>query len=1348
MSSFSLRAASDRVFMPFFITLVVMCGTVAADTSLYVRGADWPETMVATRAAYQAWREERMGGGEIVFGPWFVAGPFEAERFDTVLFPEEAVEIHARDDANRRIWHRRNDLTDGVPHALSCGDRAAVYLTRVITVPEPVSLNVGLGSDDGIAVWLNDALVLSNDVARVVAPDQEQAALDLEAGDNRLLLKIYNITGGCGFYFAPLDDPAEALWRQVKQDFPREAAMLETDLRSSSPLDWFRQADITELQRTLIRRAATRTPETGERMLRELEGLDGVPAFSPRWLDLYLLASEFHSQLAALDRVNFRALRMAIEDLTASFPGQYPGAGYLERLDAYEGRVTEIRQGLAESAAWAAEAAEAVITFEREVLTANPLLDFDALLLVRRNAERLGLPQNWQGNCSLPRGGYDNEIALLSPLEPEGAVSTLYRPEDNVFVGDLDLYFEGDRLLFSMPGSHGRWQIWEINTDGTGLRQVTPGIEPDVDNYDACYLPDGNIIFDSTRVFQGIPCVAGGDAVANLYRMDHDGSNIRRLVFDQDHSWCPTILNNGRVMFTRWEYSDTAHYFTRLLFHMNPDGTNQMEYYGSNSFWPNSIFYARAIPDHPTKVVAIVSGHHGVPRMGELIIFDPARGRHEADGVVQRIPGYGETVAPIIEDYLVDNSWPKFLHPWPLSERYFIVSCKPDPDAHWGIYLVDVFDNMLLLHEEPGYALFEAVPLRPRTRPPVVPSRINLDKDTADVYMMDVYQGPGLEGVPRGTVKELRLFAFHYAYNNMGGHEHIGVEGPWDARRMLGVVPVLEDGSAYFRVPANKPIAVQPLDEQGRALQVMRSWFTAMPGEVLSCVGCHESQNMTPVLNAPLASRRAPDDITPWYGEARGFSFIHEVQPVLDRYCVGCHNPETSAEDERPDFSEHERRGRGNFNRSYLALHPYVRRPGPESDYHLQIPLEWHADTSELIQMLRKGHQGVQLSREAWDRLVTWIDLNVPDHGRWSDHAPIPNNFDKRRAEMSLLYSNNFIDNTEAELTRADYPREFIMPEPPDLGMTPPAVDGWPFDAEAARERQAAAGAEKRRTIELAEGVFMNLVLIPAGAFVMGGNMYADELPLTGVHIEKPFWLGEVEVTNRQYNVFDPDHDSRYFNQHHKDHTTPGYPANRPEQPVIRISWQQAMAFCDWLAEKTGEAVTLPTEAQWEWACRAGSDDKFFYGGLDTDFSAYANLADYSMRLHAVSGVDPQPIPNPTPFQNFLPQDPRFDDGQMVSADTGLYQPNAWGLKDMHGNVAEWTRSLWRPYPYVASDGRNDRDADGKRVVRGGSWRDRPKHARAAYRLPYQPWQGVFNVGFRIMIPYESGRTPVQMAAE
>ena len=150
----------------------------------------------------------------------------------------------------------------------------------------------------------------------------------------------------------------------------------------------------------------------------------------------------------------------------------------------------------------------------------------------------------------------------------------------------------------------------------------------------------------------------------------------------------------------------------------------QRAFYGSNSYWPNSTFYARPIPGHPTAVVAVISGHHGVARMGELVVFDPAKGRSENEGAVRRIPSNGRPVEPLIMDTLVDSVWPKFLHPYPIDQKTFLVSCKPRPDAPWGLYLADVFDNLVPLLEDPNFALLEPLPLRATPPPPVIPERV------------------------------------------------------------------------------------------------------------------------------------------------------------------------------------------------------------------------------------------------------------------------------------------------------------------------------------------------------------------------------------------------------------------------------------------------------------------------------------------------------------------------------------------------------------------------------------------------------------------------------------------------
>jgi formylglycine-generating enzyme required for sulfatase activity len=728
-----------------------------------------------------------------------------------------------------------------------------------------------------------------------------------------------------------------------------------------------------------------------------------------------------------------------------------------------------------------------------------------------------------------------------------------------------------------------------------------------------------------------------------------------------------------------------------------------------------------------------------VPRMGELIVFDPSEGRHEDAGVVQRIPGYGKPVPPKIQDGLVDGSWPKFLHPWPVNEKCFLVAMQPGPGANWGVYLVDIFDNMLLLHEEPGYAMFEPVPVRRMPMPPAIPDKVKLQEKTATVYLVDVYQGKGLEGVPRGTVKALRVYTNHNGYRGMGGHSHIGIDGPWDAKRILGTVPVYADGSAMFKAPANMPLVVQPLDSEGRAIQVMRSWYTAMPGEVASCIGCHEPQSSgPPPARLTLATKAGPVEIAPWRGPARPFGFTGEVQPVLDKFCVSCHDGKARPDGKAvPNFSRDQpngarevvREGKG-FTASYVALHPFVRRPGPESDYHLPKPYEWHASTSELVQMLKKGHYGVQLDAEGWDRLYTWIDLNVPDHGTWSEFRQIAGKAHERRMELLKQYANLDFD-PEVYPPMDSGPVVPVKPQPVAAPPKPLAMPNWPLTTEQARALQADVVRQVATTtpnkpefkVDLGGGLALDMVLVPAGEFIMGAvDGAADEQPQTRIRVDRPFWMGRVEITNEQYALFDPQHDSRYISVFNKDQSNPGEIANRPRQPVIRVSWQEAMAFCRWLSEKTGKRFTLPTEAQWEYACRAGTATAMNYGDLGADFGKFANLADQRIE-NLCRGNSPK----------WIPAMKQVNDGAVVTEQVGKYQPNAWDLQDTHGNVAEWTLTTYRPYPYNAMDGRDNGEAEGTKVARGGSFYDRPNRARSSARQDYQPWQRVFDVGFRVI---------------
>ncbi|MDR1483406.1 MAG: SUMF1/EgtB/PvdO family nonheme iron enzyme [Planctomycetaceae bacterium] len=1027
---------------------------------------------------------------------------------------------------------------------------------------------------------------------------------------------------------------------------------------------------------------------------------------------------------------NINSIKLAINDLTKKFPNQYDGKKFMELYEKYAAALDNINWENVSNLT--SEEQEKILKtlkefdqFRRDVLLANPLLKFDRLLF--RRAKNDGLTANWISNAARGKGGYNNALATVNPQDPQGEAKTLIENPNGSFVGDVNLHWDADKILVTALAKDRTWQVFEMNLNDTNseqqqLRQVTPSIGNDIDNVEGCYVPDGSTIFISTANMMGVPCIDGSSQVGNIYRLETDGKTVRQLTFEQDQDWCPTLLPNGRILYLRWEYIDTPHYFTRLLFHMNPDGTNQVEFYGSNSFWPNSMFYAKPVPDSSTKFAAVISGHHGTSRAGELVLFDVTKGRQEADGAIQKIPGYGKPVKPVIGDNIVDSTFPKFVFPAPLDENYFIVSAKLKRGDSWALYLVDTFDNMLKIREEAGYGLLEPTPIVKRTKPPVQQNRVNRESKESNVFITDTYFGDGLKDVPKGTVKKFRVFAFNYGYRGIGSHDYFGMESCWDARRILGEVPVYKDGSASFVIPANTPLAIQPLDDKGRALQLMRTWFVGMPAENQACSGCHESQNLGAPAKVTAAMGKTPAKITPFLGKERPFSFKHEIQPVLERYCVGCHNGSEKQKD-RPNFADKSAGHRG-FSKSYHALHPFVRRPGPEGDYYLLKPLEFHASSSELFQLLEKGHYGVEVDADSMRRLYAWVDLNVPYFGTWAEVAERLNRkhipkVAARAAELRSLYADIGLNPEVDPYAGVELPDkvEFVKPKKVKLDYSAPSIPNWSFDSQTAKKLQT----KPNQVVKVNDDLAVELAWIPAGRFVSGDEGgFADELPRKVVEVKKPFWMMTTEVTNQLYNQFDPKHDSRFIDQWSKDHTHPGYPANKPKQPVIRINWNKSVEFCEWLSLQTGKKFRLPTEAEWEWACRAGTKTPMWYGDLNSDFGKFENLSDVQTKKFVVRGVNPQPINNPPNIEAFIPRADGVNDGNMIQNDVGTYQPNFWGLHDMHGNVAEWTAS-----DYSAIDSR--------KVVRGGSWRDRPRWSRSGLRRPYESWQPVFNVGFRVV---------------
>jgi len=1087
-------------------------------------------------------------------------------------------------------------------------------------------------------------------------------------------------------------------------------------------------------------------------------------------------------------RNNIDSLRLAIQDLALTFGSRYPdGQKYLARLEKLEKAVKETNAPLK-------PLADEFDKLFKEALIANPLIDFDKLLFV--DSSNAMTPRNWLSLDKVRGSTREGGVALrvLSPVSPDGKVTTLFVPPERRNLIAIDLHWDAKKLLYTATGLTNRGhQLFEVDLppkiDPAAKLPIVREIETisgkDISNYDACYCPDDSIIFVSTATMNGVPCIRGGSPIGNLYRRKPDGT-VERLTNDQDHDWHPTILPDGRVMYLRWDYTDTPHAYNRIMFSMYPDGTGQAAMYGSNSYWPNSTFYPKAVPGSSTKFVGAVVGHHS-GTIGGLFLFDTAKGRFEADGVVQQIPGYKKETFARIADGLGYNS-PTVTSSHPLSDKYFLAACWARKGTQ-GIYLMDVFDNGLELCSIKGRTLLEPTPWKVRPRPPVIPDRTKPAAATGVVVLNNVYFGEGTKGVPKGTIKSLRVFSYNFAMRRMGGQsDRVGLDGPWDVRVILGTVPVEDDGSANFTVPAMTPIAVQPLDEEGKAVQLMRSWITCRPGEVRSCVGCHESQNTTPELQTVKAALRKPSDIKPWYGPARGFSFNREVQPALDKYCVSCHNAKTNRKGTdgrkiadltlRPDIavSGHgefrkkkkppktlveqiakpllhrdkvaESKGKAyggcHFPPAYLHLFRFARSATLESDLHLLTPYDYHADQTKLVQMLKKGHHGVRLDKEGWDRIVTWIDLNTPGHGSWKEitNPQFPKDYGARRAALMKKYGGiDFDPETATVLPKEGANRATVQAVQP-VKVSRPASIRARFPAKAAGGEDPASARSREVTFDLSKHkavlekkyakikdkrkrprvnpgtLKMTFVRIPAGSYVTGNAAGAeDEMHERKVKVEKPFWIATRETTNELFNLFDPTHDSRLESNerlHFGDGHVRGIPLNRPLQPVVRVSQQQALAFCNWLSGKIRNKCTLPTEQQWEWAALFGKCDEKGYAGKD--FGKLANLADKSFLMKYANGEMPQ----------WRPSVLNSEDGARVSADVGKYAPNEAGVHDMIGNVAEWTTTSWKPPKGIS--------VAPQLVAKGGSWRDRPKTATPFSKMPARREMKFVDVGFRVII--------------
>ncbi|MBN2477012.1 MAG: hypothetical protein JXB62_20560 [Pirellulales bacterium] len=534
------------------------------------------------------------------------------------------------------------------------------------------------------------------------------------------------------------------------------------------------------------------------------------------------------------------------------------------------------------------------------------------------------------------------------------------------------------------------FHVFAMDADGAHLRQLTDGPH---DDFDPCPLPDGGVALMSTRRGSKLRCGGGNpELVYTLHRMDADGKNLRTLSFHETHEWHPSVLGDGRIVYTRWDYVDRNAAKFHGLWTCNPDGTNPSILFGNYTTRPWACYQAKAVPGSE-RILFVAGGHHANVG-GTLVLLDPSRvGLDRTSG--EDRPEALQCLTPEV-CFAEAEGWPKsyFHSPWPLSDTYFLVSFSHDPlpggytgeyrDTETGLYYFDRFGNLELLYRQEGISAVYPMPLAPRPSAPVRASLAEPElEEEGELLLRDV--GQSLLPMPAGRrVKQLRVFQIlPKSRTDRADHPRIGHPDQANARMLLGTVPVEADGSACFRVPARKPLYFQAVDEAGRAVQGMRSIVYLQPGERRGCVGCHEPAGRTSGARQPLAALRPASSLRPGPEGSRPFGYPRLIQPILDRHCVGCHDGSSG-----PDKSALVLTGDpdGPFTRSYQNLKPFLRWPSPDA---VTRPGAVGADASPLSAILTGEEHGkyLDLPEEDLRTFYLWLDAHVPFYGTYEEEG-------------------------------------------------------------------------------------------------------------------------------------------------------------------------------------------------------------------------------------------------------------------------------------------------------------------------------------------------------------------------
>ncbi len=568
--------------------------------------------------------------------------------------------------------------------------------------------------------------------------------------------------------------------------------------------------------------------------------------------------------------------------------------------------------------------------------------------------------------------------------------------------------FDGTRVVFAWSKDNNGYHLHEMDLATKAVRALTEDPEGlTVSDYEPCYLQDSNIVFNSSRCF-GLNSVTGLNITSNLFIIDKDGKYLRRVTYDQFSTFSPTLREDGRVLYTRWEGNDRNPYSAFPLMTMNPDASYQTEYFGNQSPWPVTIYHARQIPG-VSKILAVV-GSYTSSYAGELAVIDPDVGRNGVRSVSLVAPERD----PVDTSNYLNGEKALFQNPWPLDEEYFIVSWRPSAEpstAKYNIYLMNFRGERELLAWDSTQSVSQPLSLKPRSRPVTPKYQTNYKRTDSEVLLYNSYyisKGCGIDSTIDSTtlpIKKIRIIGIEYrtdpAFGSTGDPELCVTPvsrwlGAREVKRIIGEMPIEYDGSAAFLAPARTPFYVQLIDSSGFVINSQRSWTTLQPGERFSCYSCHENKNETTV-QGKLPIALTPKPLEPFYGITGNFSFVRHIQPILDEKCISCHN---ETHEKGLDL-------RGNLKGTWDLTDPlnkdagsawsisYINLTDPAKKYVDYIdakspvtrvgPYSYGSSKSALVARLRGGHSELTFAPGQLETICAWIDLGIPYSGSYAE---------------------------------------------------------------------------------------------------------------------------------------------------------------------------------------------------------------------------------------------------------------------------------------------------------------------------------------------------------------------------